>query len=272
MTVSKRIKTGLSFQHAVADDLQLKAKGVHIMATHGKRTQLPDALEPPENAFKFLRHGDTHRSKEVLRQKVIRRIIRLTGDSAEFEVDFDLGDPLFGQSLASEGLLYVDHNDIFIKDGEHHFIARKEVDSSGAALAPTITSFPIPSSRDQGGDPLGEKAHYYKYLYRGSKITKYDGATQTVKHRMIDMSGTRTKITVAFVESNVPSITYEVEELEGRATMVPGDFIYDGASIRLFTGINISEPLFGPGNPIPQGISTSAPNAATARKKPGRGQ
>jgi hypothetical protein len=238
------------------------------MATHGKSTQLPDTLEPLENAFKFLRHGDTHRSKEVLSQRVIRRIIRLTGDNAEFEVDFDSGNPLSGQSPASDGLLCVDHNDILIKDDEHHFIARKQVDSSGSALTPSITSYPIPSSRDLGDAPTDEKAHYYKYLYRGSKITLYGGATQTVKHRMIDTSGTSSVITVAFVESNAPSITYTVSDDEGRATMVPGDFIYDGASIRLFTGINVTEPLFGAGNPIPQGISTSAPNTSSAGKKP----
>jgi hypothetical protein len=110
-----------------------------------KKTSSPRApRETPEDAFKILKYGDSYQPT-LITTYVISRSIHLTEDTAAFEVQISTGEILNGELPASQGLLYVDRNDIVIMDGINQFVTRKTIWVKGDDLTATVWLAAVPT-------------------------------------------------------------------------------------------------------------------------------
>lgn len=219
-----------------------------------KKTSSPQApRETPDDAFKILKYGDSYQPT-IITTYVISRSIHLTEDTAAFEVHLSTGEILNGELPASQGLLYADRNDIVTMDGINQFVTRKIIWVNGDDLTATVWLAAVPTVPAPGNPPEESKQDYYKYLYRGSKITTTFNGTLTVKHRVIDLNPLRPVITIAFLENRTDSIMVDVTREEALAALVPGDFINDGV-MRIFTGFDVRERVLDTAVYVPEGIT-----------------
>jgi hypothetical protein len=177
----------------------------------------------------------------------------LTDDVATFEVHLSTGEILTGELPPGEALLYADPYDIVTKDGLNHIVLRKYVTPKDENLTGTVWLDPVPTVPAPGIPPEDSKKDYYKYLYKGSRITTTFNGTLTVKHRVIDLNPLDPVITIVFLENDSDSIMATVSREDALATLVPGDFIHDGV-MRIFTGFEVHERVLDSAAYIPEGI------------------